>query len=104
MSLSPPLTGVTKTRKDWEDIFDGTDAGCTPVLEITELEATRYDPRPLVGLTVPPARLLNMSWTGKLMIPSSGGEDALREWVGWQRGKHVDVQAGAMVLKKQSNL
>jgi alpha-methylacyl-CoA racemase len=94
----------TKTRKEWEDIFDGTDACCAPVLEMKEMEAAGYDQRPVVGLTESPARPVDMAWNGRTMKPGSGGEEALREWVGWQKGKHFDVQAGVLVLKEQRRL
>ncbi|CAN9400627.1 unnamed protein product [Alternaria alternata] len=43
-----------KTREEWEAIFDGTDACCTPVLTQGELEAQGFDQRPAVTLKSTP--------------------------------------------------
>lgn len=40
----------SKSRKDWERIFDGTDACVAPILEQHELEAAGYQQRPMVTL------------------------------------------------------
>ncbi|KAJ9629720.1 Isopenicillin N epimerase component 2 [Taxawa tesnikishii (nom. ined.)] len=37
----------SRTRSEWESIFDGTDACCTPVLTQQELEKDGFDQRPI---------------------------------------------------------
>ncbi|OCK78234.1 CoA-transferase family III [Lepidopterella palustris CBS 459.81] len=90
----------TKTRKEWESIFDGIDACCAPVLEMNEMEAGWYDQRPAVGSRESPARPIDMAWHGNPVKPGQGGEEALKGWAGWQKGKHFAVQAGALVWLK----
>ena len=43
-------TFLSKDRAEWEAIFDGTDACCTPVLDQRELRNSGYDQRPIVTL------------------------------------------------------
>ncbi|KIW13535.1 hypothetical protein PV08_08723 [Exophiala spinifera] len=94
-----------KTRKEWEAIFDGTDACAVPVLEHVEMEAAGYDHRPIVGLTESPGRAPALPWKGKPLKPGEGGERALADWVGWRRGRDYDVSAqGAFVKKDKSKL
>ncbi|KAG9769223.1 CoA-transferase family III, partial [Aureobasidium melanogenum] len=95
----------TKTRKEWENIFDGTDACVVPVLEHAEMEASGYDHRPIVGLSESPARPVGVPWRGKAMKPGEGAEDALKDWMGWRKGADYDVVAsGAFVKKEKSRL
>jgi alpha-methylacyl-CoA racemase len=94
----------TKTRKEWEDIFNGTDACCVPVLEMKEMQAAGYDQRPLVKLTESPARPIDMAWHGRPMKPGEGGDEILKEWLGWRKGEHYGVENGALVFKEQSKL
>lgn len=91
----------SKTRKEWEAIFDGTDACCAPVLEHKEMEAAAYNHRPIVGLTASPARAVESPWEGKALRPGEGGEDALKEWVGWSKGRDYDVDSKGALLKKE---
>jgi len=93
----------TKTRKEWEAIFDGTDACAAPVLEHREMEAANYDHRPVVGLTGSPARAVDRPWKGKALKPGEGGEDALRDWLGWSKGRDYDVTARGEFLKKEKS-
>ncbi|OAP61638.1 hypothetical protein AYL99_03841 [Fonsecaea erecta] len=92
-----------KTRKEWEAIFDGTDACCAPVLEHAEMEAAGYDHRPIVGLTSSPARKVEMQWDGKALKPGAGGEEALREWMGWSNGKDYGISANGCFEKKEKS-
>ncbi|PSK42669.1 Isopenicillin N epimerase component 2 [Elsinoe australis] len=106
-----------RTRREWEQVFDGTDACVTPVLGMTELEKEGYDQRPLVTLRETPGyavadgeqerdpaegRGLGVEgdgWTGQALYPGEGGEDTLNQWTGWARGSHYDVADGGLVLK-----
>ncbi|KAL2424216.1 Isopenicillin N epimerase component 2 [Exophiala dermatitidis] len=95
----------TKTRKEWETIFDGTDACVVPVLEHAEMEASGYEHRPIVGLSESPARPVGVPWKGKALTPGEGAEDALRNWMGWRKGADYDVvDSGAFVKKEKSRL
>lgn len=89
-----------KTRKEWEAIFDGTDACATPVLSQDELEDAGYDQRLAVELSDTPGfdyAADDGGWTPRGLQPSAGGEEALAQWVGWKRGKDFGVQDGALV-------
>ncbi|KEF54536.1 alpha-methylacyl-CoA racemase [Exophiala aquamarina CBS 119918] len=97
----------TKTRKEWEAIFDGTDACAAPVLEHKEMEAANFDLRPIVELTASPALPVDIPWQGKALAAGAGGEESLRNWLGWKKGRDYDVQGGQvqfLVKKDKSKL
>jgi alpha-methylacyl-CoA racemase len=106
-------------------VFDGTDACCTPVLDYRELETdpTREgDQRPAVTLRDTPGLALSEgplsrdpatgqgpgieggSFSGVVLSPGEGGEDTLKEWLGWKRGKDFEVENGGLVRKLSSKL
>lgn len=106
----------TKTRAEWEAIFDGTDACCTPVLTQGELEEKGFDHRPIVGLSHSPGYAVTDGvaegrnaaegqgigvegggWTSKGLGPGEGGEEVLGTWMGWVKGRHYDVESGGLV-------
>lgn len=107
-------TFKSKTRAEWEKVFDGTDACCTPVLEQRELEKTGFDQRPIVTLRStpslaiqegepdrPPAQgqgigIEGNGWESNGMGAGVGGEDVLAIWMGWARGRHYQVKDGAL--------
>ncbi|KAK2732358.1 hypothetical protein FQN57_002931 [Myotisia sp. PD_48] len=96
-----------KTRKEWEAIFDGTDACATPVLTLEELEQNNFDLRPIVELSETPGLQYASNeggWSGGGLRPSQGGEETLAKWYGWQRGKNYDVQNGALVTVPSGKL
>ncbi|KXJ92874.1 CoA-transferase family III domain-containing protein [Microdochium bolleyi] len=114
----------SKTRAEWEAVFDGTDACCTPVLEFPELEAeTRRegDQRPIVTLRDTPMLAVDQGATspavqgqgpgvegggyeGTPLAADGGGEEALGRWFGLTRGKEYDVEKGGLVLETKSKL
>jgi len=116
----------TKTRSEWEVIFDGTDACCTPVLEYAELQKKNSgregDQRPAVTLRYTPSLAVSDAelprdpstgqapgiegegYTGTMLIPGHGGEETLGHWLGWKRGKDFDVENGGLVRKTSSKL
>lgn len=98
----------TKTRKEWEAVFDGTDACCAPVLEHKEMEAANYDQRPLVELTGSPALPVDIPWLGKALAAGDGGEETLSNWLGWKKGRDFEVQNAQtlafLVQKEKSRL
>ncbi|KAF3159920.1 hypothetical protein TWF788_003452 [Orbilia oligospora] len=116
-----------KTRAEWETIFDGTDACCTPVLTQGELEEQEYDQRPLVTLRDSPSLAIVSNakeekdvgvraakgqgegvegdgWNEDGLSPGVGGEVVLEEWVGWRRGRQFEVERGGLVFKEGSKL
>ncbi|TGO15477.1 hypothetical protein BPAE_0566g00040 [Botrytis paeoniae] len=113
-----------KTRSEWETVFDGTDACCTPVLDYGELEndtVREGDQRPIVTLRDTPSLAISKhnsqdpsigqgpgleggSYTGKPLYPGQGGETTLEQWLGWKRGKDFDIENGGLIRKKYSKL
>lgn len=95
----------SKTRKAWEDIFDGTDACCLPVLSHEELESASYEQRAAVTLSRSPAvDSCRDGWKIKTLERGEGCEDALRDWVGWKKGKDYSVENGGVVLRSSAKL
>lgn len=97
---------LQKTRQEWEQIFDGTDACCTPVLTQGELEADAYEQRPAVGLSRTPGREIPQreAWESVGLAPGQGGEELLTAWLGWQRGKDYKGQNGGLVTIENAKL
>ncbi|KAI0166825.1 CoA-transferase family III [Hypoxylon sp. FL1284] len=114
----------TKTQLEWERIFDGTDACCTPILSYSELETDadrEGDQRPSVTLRETPCLAVEpnvtdpsvqgqgpgvsgRSYTGNNLSPGHGGEKALTDWFGWTRGKDFEVENGGFLLRSKSKL
>ncbi|KAF2113779.1 alpha-methylacyl-CoA racemase [Lophiotrema nucula] len=111
-----------KTRSEWEAIFDGTDACCTPVFTQAELEAQGFDQRPAVTLKSTPAYAIHegdssrpaaegqgigwegSGWSQEPLEPGTGGEDLLGMWLGWSKGRHYEVENEGLVLRNTSKL
>jgi alpha-methylacyl-CoA racemase len=96
-----------KTRKEWEGVFDGTDACCTPVLRMGELEKTGFEQRPVVGLKESPGMGLTgkSGYGGKALRPGEGGEETLKAWMGWKKGREYRQEGtGALVSTEKSKL
>jgi alpha-methylacyl-CoA racemase len=91
-----------KTRKEWEAVFDGTDACVAPVLELVEMEAQSYDLRPAVGLTRSPG--MGSVYQSKGLKQGEGAEQTLKSWLGWSHGKNYEVRNGTWVKKEASKL
>ncbi|KAI1429562.1 CoA-transferase family III domain-containing protein [Xylaria sp. FL1777] len=114
----------SKTRDEWEKIFDGTDACCLPVLEYGELEndpSREGDQRPSVTLRDTPCLAVDEKATDQTVqgqgagIPGSGyephplrlgegGEEALKKWFNFSKGRDFLVEKGGLVLKSKPNL
>lgn len=111
-----------KTRSEWEAVFDGTDACCTPVLDFSELEnntSREGDQRPAVTLRATPSLAISKGvpsrdastgqgpgvegegYRGAPLAPGEGGEKALEEWLGWKRGKQFEIRNGGFVTLHQ---
>jgi alpha-methylacyl-CoA racemase len=112
----------SKTREEWEKVFDGTDACCTPVLTQRELEQQKFDQRPIVTLRSTPGLAIQEGepenrpeaegqgigvegngWDEKGLSPGVGGEDVLARWMGWSRGRHYDLKDGALEYIEKSS-
>lgn len=108
-------TFKTKTRDEWEAIFDGTDACCTPVFAQSELEQSGFDQRPIVTLQSSPGYAIQdgepegrdvregqgigvegNGWSSEGLRPGSCGEEVLAQWMGWRRGRHYEVREGGL--------
>lgn len=117
-------TFKSKTRKEWEDIFDGTDACCTPILTHQELETSGFQQRPTVTLRGTPGYAIadeseqldvpevrgqgagvdGEGWSSNGLAPGVGGEDILARWLGWKRGRGFDVREGGLVKTESARL
>lgn len=88
-----------KTRHEWEQIFHGKDACCTPVLSQAELEHQGYEQRPAVGLTGSPGLPIpkEAQWSSESLSPGVGGEMILHTWLGWRSGVDYRVEEGGLV-------
>jgi alpha-methylacyl-CoA racemase len=115
----------SQTRAEWERVFDGTDACCTPVLDYKELEKGQNregDQRPAVTLRETPSLAVargsssrdpsigqgqgveGESYSGTTLYPGQRGEEMLDQWLGWKRGKDFEVENGGLVRKQSSKL
>lgn len=113
-------TFKSKTRREWEKIFDGTDACCAPVLEYAELEAEEGregDQRPPFTLKSTPLLAISHGasdvsqgqgpgvpgdgYVGVPLSPGEGGEAVLKRWLGWGRGTDYEVLKGGLALKSK---
>lgn len=111
-----------RSRSEWEMVFDGTDACCTPVLDWEELEhdtSREGDQRPSVTLRDSPSFALSPgpaerdpstgqglgveggSYMGSALYPGEGGEETLSKWLGWKRGKDYGVVNGGLVISQE---
>ncbi|KAM7218966.1 alpha-methylacyl-CoA racemase [Rhypophila decipiens] len=115
-----------KTRKEWEDVFDGTDACCTPVLGYDELEngdkeGREGDQRPVVTLRESPLLAVKKGakkeddvvrlgqgegvegegYVGQPLEIGKGGKEVLESWLGWVEGREFRVEGGEVVLLKE---
>ncbi len=116
-------TFKSKTRREWETIFDGTDACCTPILTHRELEESQSKQRPFVTLRSSPSFAISTNegdvdeaiqgqgpgvegegWESGGLSPGVGGEETLKEWLGWKRGQQFDVVDGGLVLRDSAKL
>ena len=97
---------LQKTRQQWENIFLGKNACCTPILSQAELEKQDYEQRPAVGLTGSPGLPIpkDNAWSSKGLSPGAGGEGLLHTWMGWRRGKDYDVEGGGLVKISSAKL
>lgn len=110
----------SRTRVEWEAVFDGTDACVAPVLMYDELEKDETgkregDQRPSVTLRGTPCLAISEEKKGDDVVSGQGsgvegggylptwlpagdgGEEALKEWLGWKKGTHFAEDKGGLV-------
>lgn len=114
-----------RTRAEWEAVFDGTDACCTPVLGWDELAATprperEGDQRPHVTLRGTPLLAVHEGedngrprdpvilgqgpgvpgggYEGLPVGAGEGGEEALGRLFGMRKGDDFEIEKGGLVL------
>ena len=95
-----------RTRQEWESIFTGQDACCTPVLSQDELDDQRQEHRPAVDLLGSPGLAIpdSEAWSSQDLAPGAGGESLLIDWTGWKRGRDYSVEDGSLVKIEASKL
>ncbi|KAL8749344.1 MAG: hypothetical protein Q9184_006845 [Pyrenodesmia sp. 2 TL-2023] len=88
-----------RTRREWEQVFDGSDACCTPVLDQQELEEADYDQRLPVHLSHSPGIGANgaQSWESTRLSPGIGGAEKLQQWFGWKEGRDFKAAQGGLI-------
>lgn len=95
-----------RTRKQWEEVFDGLDACATPVLEQAELEegaVTQHLPVKLDSAETAIAAE-NGGWSGGRVDHGFRGSATLREWLGWQSGVHYADDDGVVVKLSKAKM
>lgn len=97
---------LENTRQEWELLFAGKDACCTPVLSQIELEEQGYEQRSAVGLMGSPGLPIPQTeaWSSPNLSPGAGGEEVVKGWTGWKRGKEYQVENGGLVKIEASKL
>ena len=97
---------LEKTRQEWELIFTGQDACCTPVLSQDVPEDQRHEQRPAVGLLGSPSLATPKpeTWSRQVLATGAGGESLLEDWTGWRRGRDYKVEGGVLVKIEASKL
>ena len=97
---------LQKTRQEWELVFTGRDACCTPVLSQDELEDQRHEQRPVVGLLGSPNLAIPNSETSGRQVLATGasGESLLEDWTRWIKGKDYKMESGGLVKIEASKL
>lgn len=90
---------LDKTRAEWEAIFSGKDACCTPVFSQAELQANGFVQRLPINLKESPGHAIRPreGWESQGLAPGVGGEDLLGGWTGWKRGRNYTVERGGLV-------
>lgn len=95
-----------RSRREWEEVFIGQDACCTPVLGQTELEEQGYEQRSAVALHDSPSLPIDKEsmWHGQGLAPGEGGEELLSAWMGWKKGRDYALENGGLIKSNPSKL
>ncbi|KAF9890115.1 hypothetical protein FE257_006276 [Aspergillus nanangensis] len=96
----------SRTRQEWENVFDRTDACCLPVLTHSELETGGYQQRPAVTLSGTPSlpEHEDGGWAIQTLERGEGGDQVLSEWLGWKNGRDYLVTKGGFHSKDAAHL
>lgn len=94
-------TFLERDRKEWEAVFDGTDACVTPVKTHAELRSEGFRMMPPVTLVESPAKESD-GWEGCKLKAGGGGKEALEEWWGMKEGKvWVEEEEGVRLVERE---
>ena len=95
-----------KTRQEWEQVFRGKDACCTPVATQQELEKQGYEQRPAVALKSSPGLAVpkEQHWKSEGLSPGDGGEKILKDWMGWRRGREYEARDSGLAMTEVAKL
>ncbi|KAL8902991.1 MAG: hypothetical protein Q9207_004231 [Kuettlingeria erythrocarpa] len=88
-----------RTRREWEHVFDGSDACCTPLLDQHELEEASYEQRlPIhLGRSAGIAPNEAQAWASTPLSPGAGGVELLHRWFGWKEGRDFKAAQGGLI-------
>ena len=95
-----------KSRAEWERIFNGTDACCTPILSQSELESADSVQRLPVSLSeanIGPYTH-EETWHGKPLKPGHGGTEILEAWLSWRDGREYNATADGLTVISSAKL
>lgn len=82
----------SKTQREWEDVFDGTDSCVTAVKSLFDV-----DNRPIARLSESPALAIS-EIRASILKAGDGGSTVLKQWVGWEENRDYIVDgSGTMV-------
>jgi alpha-methylacyl-CoA racemase len=71
------------------------------VLEQAELEQSGYEQRPAVHLVDTPGLPIpadDGGWTGGGLLPGTGGQETLKAWMGWEKGRDFDIRGDGTLV------
>jgi alpha-methylacyl-CoA racemase len=43
-------------------------------------------------------------WSEKGLVPGNGGEDTLKDWLGWSKGRQYSQEKGGLVMVDSAKL
>ncbi|KAL9594541.1 MAG: hypothetical protein Q9219_006982 [cf. Caloplaca sp. 3 TL-2023] len=97
---------LERTRKEWEDVFDGEDACCTPVLSLQEIEEADYEQKLPVHLQDSPGLTIGMdeAWTSTGLALGVGGAQTLDQWFGWKAQRDFNVENGGLIKVESAKI
>lgn len=86
-----------KTRAEWEEIFDGTDACAVPVLDFDDIAQRRHGQRLAVHLQGTPS-LEECGPNATPFVAGGDGHQVLKLWLDWENGREFTSRPdGALV-------
>jgi alpha-methylacyl-CoA racemase len=97
----------SKTQGEWEAIFMGTDACCTPVLTYDQQQTRGYCHQLPIHLTGSAGIQLPTGagqWEMEPIANGEGGERVLNEWLGYRKDAEYVIQKGVFEKVSGSKL